>query len=204
MKKTMQGKILIKPLTPELMTDYFDFFENRAFTDNSPYRCYCQVYQMSKAEAKAVYENAKEEELGPISRKIAEKQIENGILRGYLAYAYGMVVGWCNANDRGNYPAEPSFDVPFHAPKEKCEKAVVCFEIAPEYRGQGIATALLNRVIDDAKAEGYHAVVSFPIARNERFEWDFQGPIRLYEKAGFKKVSEPDHNGCVIMRKELK
>jgi len=27
----------IKPLTPELAADYFDFFENRAFTDNSPY-----------------------------------------------------------------------------------------------------------------------------------------------------------------------
>ena len=42
--------ITIRPLTPELSEDYFDFFENRAFTDASPYRCYCQVFQMSKAE----------------------------------------------------------------------------------------------------------------------------------------------------------
>ncbi len=40
----------IKPLTPALAADYFDFFENRAFTDNSPYRCYCQVFQMTKEE----------------------------------------------------------------------------------------------------------------------------------------------------------
>lgn len=32
---------------------------------------------------------------------------------------------------------------------------MVCFEIAPEYRGKGVAAALLNRVISDAKAEGY-------------------------------------------------
>ena len=30
--------LTIKPLTPELADDYFDFFENRAFTDASPYR----------------------------------------------------------------------------------------------------------------------------------------------------------------------
>jgi len=43
-------ELTIKPLTPALAADYFDFFENRAFTDDSPYRCYCQVFQMSKAE----------------------------------------------------------------------------------------------------------------------------------------------------------
>ena len=44
--------IIIKPLTPGLSIDYFDFFENRAFTDNSPYRCYCQPYQMTKEQEK--------------------------------------------------------------------------------------------------------------------------------------------------------
>ena len=131
--------ITIKPLTPELSDDYFDFFENRAFTDDSPYRCYCQVFQMSKEQ--------------------------------------------------------------FHAPAEMKEKAVVCFEIAPDYRGKGVATALLNQVITDAKAEGYAAVVGFPVMRDERYEWDNQGPIRLYEKIGFTKASEKD--GKAVMRKEL-
>jgi GNAT superfamily N-acetyltransferase len=81
---------------------------------------------------------------------------------------------------------------------------VVCFEIAPEYRGKGVATALLNRVMADAKIEGYLAVVSFPVVRNERYEWDSHGPIRLYEKAGFVKVTEVDRDGRITMRKELK
>lgn len=74
--------ITIRPLTPELSDDYFDFFENRAFTDNSPYR-------------------------------------------------------WL-------LPGE---------------------------------------------AEGYQDVVSFPVVRSERYEWDCQGPVRLYEKAGFVKTA---------------
>jgi GNAT superfamily N-acetyltransferase len=197
--------IKIKPLTPELSADYFDFFENRAFTDNSPYRCYCQVYQMTKEQYQTSYDNITNgQDAGRVSRETAEQQITDGVLRGYLAYADGKSIGWCNANDRANYPVEPRYDVPFHAPAEKKEKAVICFEIAPEYRGKGVAAALLNRVIADAKAEGYLAVVSFPVMRSERYEWDCAGPIRLYEKAGFAKTTEAKQDERMIMRKELK
>lgn len=192
----------IKLLTPELSADYFDFFENRAFTDDSPYRCYCQVYQMTIEQAKATLDNADGRDPGLISREVAERQIADGLLWGYLAYVDGKSIGWCNANDRANYPAEPYCDdVPFYAPVKAQEKAVVCFEIAPEYRGKGVATALLHQVIADARAEGYIAVVGFPIVRTERYEWDCRGPVRLYEKVGFSKVSEKD--GTIIMRKEL-
>ena len=196
--------ITIKPLTPELATDYFDFFENRAFTDDSPYRCYCQVYQMSKEQQKAASDEAKENgyDGGEISRKIAERQIESGALQGYLAFAGGLSIGWCNANDRANFPIEPCADTHFYAPAEKREKVVVCFEIAPEYRGKGVATAFLHRAIDDALAEGYIAVIGFPVAREERYEWDCTGPIRLFEKAGFIKLTEQDKT--IIMRKELR
>lgn len=194
--------ITIKPLAPELSADYFDFFENRAFTDNSPYRCYCHLYQMSKEQQKAEFDNIDAVDIGCVSRKIAEYQIHSGQLRGYMAYVDGVVIGWCNANDKANFPLESCTGESFYAPPEKLEKAVVCFEIAPEYRGKGIATALLQRVIDDAKAEGYKAVESYPDVHNEQFEWDCKGPLRLYEKAGFVKVADQEKN--VVMRKELK
>lgn len=191
----------IKPLTPDLAADYFDFFESRAFTDDSPYRCYCQVFQMSKTQYQATYDDTAKNP-GPASRAEAERQIANGILRGYLAFADGLAIGWCNANDRANYPAEPVYeDTPFHAPTEKREMAVICFEIAPDYRGKGVATALLQQAINDAKAEGYVAVVGFPELRTERYEWDYSGPVRLYEKTGFIKIAE--QGGRIIMRKEL-
>jgi len=157
---------------------------------------------MSKEQQKASLESAQDADMGKIAREIAERQIADGVLRGYLAYVDGKSIGWCNANDRANYPADAPYDVPFHAPAKAKEKAVICFEIAPDYRGKGVATALLQQVIADAETEGYIAVVSFPKVRTERFEWDFQGPIRLYEKAGFSKVSEKD--GKMVMRKELK
>jgi GNAT superfamily N-acetyltransferase len=196
--------LTIKPLTPELTDDYFDFFDNRAFSDDSPYRCYCQMYQMTKEQAKEVSDEAKANRLdgGEISRKVAERQIKSGTLRGYLAFVDGLAIGWCNANDKANFPIESCTGENFFAPAEKREKAVVCFEIAPVFRGKGIATALLQRVLDDATADGYTAVEGFPVKREERYEWDCAGPIRLYEKVGFVKTSENDKN--IIMRKELK
>lgn len=197
----------IKPLTPERSDDYFDFFENRAFTDDSPYRCYCQMYQMTEAEAAAAYERAAltDSDIGLASRKIAEEQIASGALQGYLAYADGKSIGWCNANDMANYPIDACDGERFQLSREKREKGRVkiaaCFEIAPEYRMKGVATALLTRVCEDAKKQGYLAVEAFPCVRAERYEWDNCGPIRLFEKLGFVKIAEKDD--YLAMRKSL-
>ena len=191
----------IKPLTPKLSADFFDFFENRAFTDNSPYRCYCQVYQLTKEQANAAFDKVDGSDIGRVSRKVAEQQIDSGILRGYLAFADGVAIGWCNANDKANFPIESCTGERFYAPAEKREKAVLCFEIAPEYRGKGVATELLLRAVADAKAEGYIAIEGFPVVRDERYEWDNVGPLRLYEKAGFVEVARQDDR--VVMRKIL-
>lgn len=199
----------IKPLTPELAADFFDFFDNHAFSDNSPEGpCYCTRFQMTKEEEKAAINDQIEayggwgKGLVRIIRQLAEQQIASGALRGYLAFADGVSIGWCNANDKANFPEESGNGARFYAPAEKREKVVACFEIAPEFRGKGVATALLQRVIDDAKDEGYIAIEGFPRIRDERYEWDFSGPARLYEKFGFIKVAE--QGNVAIMRKELK
>ena len=78
---------------------------------------------MTKEQYQTAYDNAVGQNPGPASREVAERQIADGVLRGYLAYADGKSIGWCNSNDRANYPTEPRYDVPFHAPVEKKEKA---------------------------------------------------------------------------------
>lgn len=201
--------ITIKPLTPELTADYFDFFNNRAFTDNPPWGgCYCIAWQMTKEEEKTqlfdqveAYGGGKENFMRALG-EIVVRQITSGALRGYLAYVDEVSIGWCNANDKANFPVESANGFRLHAPADKREKIVICFEIAPEYRGKGVATALLDRVVTDAKAENYAAVEGFPCIHGERDEWDYPGPIRLYEKVGFIKVEEQDK--FVVMRKELK
>ena len=53
--------ITIKALSPELEDDYFDFFDNRAFSDGSPYYpCYCNAFNMSVGEIVKMRELAKQ------------------------------------------------------------------------------------------------------------------------------------------------
>ena len=203
-------EIIIKPLTEELAADYFDFLDNRAFTDNSPWGgCYCTGWQMTRDQEKAELLDKMEEGFTygdenfiRVLREIVIRQITSKALQGYLAYVNGVSIGWCNANSKASFPVESANGFRLYAPAEKKEKAVVCFEISPEYRGKGVATALLNRVVMDAKAEGYLAVEGFPQIHTERFEWDYTGPVGLFEKAGFTAVTRQD--GGIIMRKELK
>ena len=118
-------KITIKKLTAELSADYFDFFDKRAFTDNSPYRCYCQMYQLSKEQGKQLMENTRDTDPGPLCKNVAQQQIETGAVCGYLAYVDGISVGWCNANDRASFLSDPYSDVHFYSPIPKREIAVV-------------------------------------------------------------------------------
>ena len=203
-------EIIIKPLTEELAADYFDFLDNRAFTDNSPWGgCYCTGWQMTKEQEKTELLDKMEEGFSygdenfvRVLREIVIRQITSKALQGYLAYVDGVSIGWCNVNSKANFPLESANGFRLYAPAEKKEKAVVCFEISPEYRGKGVATALLNRAVADAKAEGYVAVEGFPQIHTERFEWDYTGPVSLFEKAGFTAITKQD--GSIIMRKELK
>ena len=117
-----------------------------------------------------------------------------------MAFIDGVSIGWCNADNKNNYQRIKKD--PFLCGGNTDEvKAIVCFAISPDFRGKGIATALLQKIVDDAKAEGYSAVESYPKLLNKREPFDYTGPIRLYEKIGFVKTAEQDK--IIVMRKDL-
>ena len=208
----------IKKMSPLLAADYFDFFDNRAFSDNSPfYPCYCNAFQMTKEQIADVFKegggNSEHTEGVRLAlRNSAMRMVEQNMIQGYLAYDGEVSIGWCNANDKRNYIRVGEFDlddvsdhedyIPLQQ-EEKAEKikSVVCFEIAPEYRGKGIATALLNRVCEDAKQEGYDKVEVYPVLRDAYEKLDFTGPVHLYEKAGFVRISQ--QGKMLVMQKDL-
>ena len=192
--------INIKKLTPELKDDYHDFFDNRAFSDGNPNGpCYCTSPNQDEEAIKQMVSEFQLNGVKNTVRKYAVDLLDQGKISGYLAYDDGISIGWCNAADIDSYDGF----VPDFARENVCGKtvAIVCFEIAPGYRGKGIASALIEKVCEDAKAGGYAAVEGYAKITNVRDEFDFTGPIHLYEKAGFSQIAE--QNGQVIMRKVL-
>lgn len=193
-------EIVIKKLTQELNKDYLDFFDNRAFSDGNPNGpCYCTSPNQNEETIKQMVSEFQANGVKNTIRKYAVEMLNDRKINGYLAFDNGLSVGWCNAADIDSY----SGFVPDFARENKCGKtiSIVCFEIAPGYRGMGLASAFIDRVCDDAKANGYIAVEGYAKMSVVRDEYDFTGPIRLYEKAGFTRIME--QNGQVIMRKVL-
>ena len=208
--------IIIKKLTPDLLEDYLDFFDHRAFSDGSPfYPCYCSAFNMSRERIQNEFFRQAEINGGGSDgwkralRDSAVRMVANGEIQGYLAYDGNLAVGWCNASDRLNYCRVGEFDLSSVPPDEPCDgcqrrgqvKSVVCFEIAPEYRGKGIATLLLETVCRDARAEGYAYVEAYPVKDEGLQGLAFKGPKRLYKKAGFAVTALK--GSTLVMRKHL-
>ena len=77
----------------------------------------------------------------------------------------------------------------------------MCFVIAPNMRGKGIATALLGRICEDSLAEGYEFVEAYPY-NGEANTYDcYAGPVAMYEKQGFTTLREVEY--VLVMRKYL-
>ncbi len=205
----------IRKLTPDLIGDYFDFFDHRAFSDGSPfYPCYCNGFNLSAEQIRdGLFARARacgggEDGWKRALRESAWQMVLDGRIQGYLAYDGGLCVGWCNANDRLSYYRVGEFDMddlPEDAPADDCPgrdvvKSVVCFEIAPTHRGMGIAGKLLAQVCSDAAEEGYSRVEAYP-RRQPDSALAFAGPLRLYEKAGFTEYARD--GDTIVMRKAL-
>ena len=193
-------EIVIKKLSQELNKDYLDFFDNRAFSDGNPNGpCYCTSPNQDEETIKQMVSEFQANGVKNTIRKYAVEMLNDRKINGYLAFDNGLSVGWCNAADIDSY----SGFVPDFARENKCGKtiSIVCFEIAPGYRGMGLASAFIDRVCDDAKINGYFAVEGYAKISEVRDEYDFKGPVRLYEKAGFTRIME--QNGQVIMRRVL-
>ena len=196
--------IEIKRLSIELTNDYIDYFDNIAFADNQEWAgCYCVWYHWNDS-----LEAEREEYMAAggtcFKRNLAIKFIQDGILQGYLAYVDGSVAGWCNANDKANYDGLSKEKRPEIWGNVDCAekaKSIVCFTIAPHMRRKGIATHLLNRVCEDAWAEGYTYVEAYPGKGESNVDRNYHGPYTIYEKCGFSVYK--DLEGEAIVRKYL-
>lgn len=196
-------QLTIKPLTPELFPAYLDYFDNRAFTKtdvNGP--CYCTCPTQSSEEIDRMVREFAGDIKGTL-RRHAAAMLDEGRIHGYLAFDGETAVGWCNAAEKSTYVKNRYQFIPDFAYQADAGKtmAVVCFSIAPDYRGKGVSTALLTRVVSDAKAAGYAAVEGYAHSRKAQEEFDFKGPEKLYEKLDFTLAAEQD--GVALMRKTL-
>ena len=147
------------------------------------------------------------------------KTLCGGIMTNYIPENRGMgsVLCLCNTkaklaikfkdkiNNAGSDTDKKAYDnVNFNFAKEVPDngekiKSIVCFSVAPEYRGNGVATTLLDSICQDAKADGYVIVEAYPFQHNKYHA--YHGPLTMYKKNGFELCGKIDE--CAICRKYL-
>lgn len=188
-------EIQVRKLTKEMADAYLNFFDQDAFSDHVEWSaCYCLESHLDREENERL--KGKEER-----RKKAKELIESGVTSGYLVYKGDRVVGWCNAGDKNGY-------VPVCGNKEYMAEdgadgrtiTIYCIDIAPGYRGKGIASLVMEQVLRDAKREGYRYVEGYPLADRE-LKYQYRGPVRLYEKFGFEMCRTGER--ICVMRKTI-
>src|SRR4030042_1999813 len=164
----------IEPLTPELVDDFLHFFDHVAFADNPDWAsCYCYFFHVSQDDWEK-RERTKEE-----NREGARQLILAGGMHGYLAYADGQPVGWCNANDKSSYRRLLDEKELWDADSDKVG-AIVCFIIAPDQRRKGIARQLLQGVCSGFESQGYDYVEAYPRQGELSAADQYHGPLSLY------------------------
>lgn len=124
---------------------------------------------------RAIYNEGIEEREATLEtdRKSVEEIAEwwsqhDGRHRVLVAADLARVVGWASLNRFSHRCAHAGI-------------ADVSVYVAREHRGTGVGLALLRRLTDEARANGFHKIVLHALDVNERGK-------RLYRRAGFSEV----------------
>ena len=109
-------------------------------------------------------------------------------------------MGWCHYDLQKNLPGVRAF-YPALSQENPNGGEIVCFTIAQDWRGQGVATTLLNAALRDLAACGVQTVSAYPVLEDASQEHNYTGPLPLYQKAGFTLVARQP--GRARMEKRL-
>jgi ribosomal protein S18 acetylase RimI-like enzyme len=187
--------LIIKELTPSLIKDFLNFFDNIAFSDNPEWGgCYCHFYHFPGNMEQ--WEKCTKEQ----NRNATINLIKEEVMTGYLAFADNEPVGWCNVNSKDAYEKTPIDSESNDTPIGKVA-SVVCFLIAPAYRKKGVARKLLDHAMKNLEEKDFAWIEAYPRKGDLSDAHSYHGPISLFSSEGFSVVTEVEH--FLLMRKAL-
>lgn len=176
------GTVAVHPVDEARLDDWAELFDQRAFVGRPEWAaCYC-------LEPHVATPDASHDEDVPhwrANRAAMQARLRDGRAHGYLATVDERPAGWVNASWRHDYTLHPGEG---DDPPGTQVIGISCFVIAPPYRGHGLASVLLDRVIEDAEDRGAAWLEAYPFDETVESDRDFRGPRAMYDARGFAPV----------------
>jgi len=191
----MNSPVVIKELTPKHLGDFLHFFDHEAFADNPKWAgCYCMYYYYAGPKEEWRVKN------GPVNRTDIAKLIESGHAQGFLAYQDSKPVGWCNAAPRKMLPTLQRYPSMRVDDPDKVG-SIVCFVVAKNHRGRGIAKLMLEAASDRFRKQGLSYAEAYPASGAKSEADNYPGPLSMYLANGFTIYRQ--NESVTIVRKAL-
>jgi ribosomal protein S18 acetylase RimI-like enzyme len=176
-------KLAVRPLTPERWPDLETVFGARGCSVARG--CWCMYYRQSGAPAVPAGMTR-----GQANRAGLKALVDAGRPPGLVGYRGRTPVGWVSLGPREDYAKLVRSPV-MKAVDDRPVWSIVCFVVPAEYRGQGVAEALLQAAIAYAQRQGAKVLEAYPVDRPARSADDAMwfGSKSMYDRAGFAEVA---------------
>lgn len=190
------GELHVLDVTPDRVPDYQAFFDHDAFADFPAWQaCYCMETHRTQSDEEWATRTAGD------NRRDMSAMISEGTVSALLAYADGKVVGWCNYGET-THLSGLVHRYGLAAADHEGVGSVACFVIAPQYRGHGIASRLLDAAIERLRGKGLRAIEAYPgRIVGDSAQSHYRGPLSMFLRAGFEAYRETEH--YIVVRKLL-
>src|SRR6185295_3555007 len=177
-------KLTVAPLTPERWPDLEAIISAKGCSIARG--CWCMAYRVSGSH-------------GPLPNGLTRAQANRAGLKalvdagnppGLIGYRGKVPVGWVSVGPREDYAKLKRSPV-MKAVDERPVWSIICFVVPSEYRGQGVAQALLDGAVAYARKHGARLVEAYPVDKPARSKDDYMwfGAKSMYDKAGFTEVA---------------
>jgi GNAT superfamily N-acetyltransferase len=175
----------VRPLAPDDWPIVLRLFGDKGACGG----CWCMLWRLEGGG------RPWEEVKGAKNRGALRRLIEQGRVHAVVAFAGGEPVGWCSFGPRSSFPRVGRSRVLRRASPEGAW-SIVCFFIPAPWRGQGVATLLLQAATERTFALGACEVEGYPVKPKDSPErvpaaFASTGVPALFREAGYEELERP-------------
>ena len=192
-------KLTVAPLTPDRWPDLEAVFKARGCSVARG--CWCMAYRLSGSRETFPPGMTRAQ----ANRASLKALVDAGSPPGLIGYRGKVPVGWVSIGPREGYARLTRSPVMKPVDDQRVW-SVICFVVPSQYRGQGIARALLDGAIAYARKQGATLLEAYPVDKPGRSNDDqmWFGAKSMYDSAGFEEVARRKPQRPIVRLKPVR